>query len=70
VVLGDRENTHKMPIPPAIALDVTRRVKFLAERREPNQLFAVQRTPKPDQNRVLRLPVRSVSYRVGQTAGK
>ena len=68
VVIGSREHQHNMPMPGAIALDLTGRAKNLLERREQNTLYAVQRTPKPDQKRVLKVPFRNVSYRVGEVA--
>jgi polyphenol oxidase len=67
VVLGDREGQHKIPGPPVLALDVSPRVKQLLGRREQNQIYAVQRTPRAPQKRVLRVPLRNVSYRVGES---
>jgi hypothetical protein len=68
VVLGDREGHHKIPAPPTLVLDLSARVKHLLTRRDENQIFAVQRTPKPPQPRVLRVPLKNVSYRVGETS--
>jgi polyphenol oxidase len=63
-VQGSKEHQHELPAG-AIALDVSRRVKTLIERTGENVLCAVQRTPKPAQKRVLKVPFKSVSYRVG-----
>jgi hypothetical protein len=66
VVLGSKDHKHEPSATDSFVFDVTANVKSLAERREQNQLFAVQMLPKPATKRVLRVPFRSVSYRVGE----
>jgi len=68
VVVGSKEHQHQLPPAVSVAMDVTPRMKFLIERKGQNQLFAVQRTPKPDKKAVLKVPFRGVSYRVGDLA--
>jgi hypothetical protein len=68
VVIGSKEHQHNIPGTASIAMDVSGRVKQLIERKGENLIYAVQRTPKPDQKRVLKVTFRSVSYRVGELA--